>query len=106
MTKRDPNTLEKLKYLGDFVSDGCSSAPDLVFYDCCEKHDIDYATNVPKMKADKDLRLCIKAKGFPFLSWVYWLGVNLGGWWGYYFGNSSKRRRIYIDNLEKDHNIS
>jgi len=106
MTKRNPNVVEKLKYLGDFVSDGCSLAPDLVFFDCCEQHDIDYSTNVKRRIADNKLRQCIKATGFPFLAWIYWVGVRLGGWYGYYFGPSAKSRRIYITNLEKKHNIS
>lgn len=98
--------IEKIKHLGDFTSDGCSMAPDLVFFECCERHDVDYITNVKRPEADKRLRECIKSTGHPILSWVYWAGVRLGGWWGYYFGDSSRKRRRYIANLEKDHSIS
>ena len=100
MMKRDPTTLEKLKYLGDFVSDGCSLAPDLVFFDCCEQHDLDYSTNVKRATADKKLCLCIRDTGHPVLARIYWIGVRLGGWWGYYFGPSAEKRREYITNLE------
>ena len=100
--KREPSLVEKVKYIGDFVSDGCSMSPDLTFSDCCEVHDLEYITGVDRRVADKNLRECIRSKGYPFLCWVYWLGVRLGGWWGYYFGPSAKRREVYLHNLEKE----
>ena len=96
MTKRNPTRYEKLTAVTDFVTDGCSMSPDMVFSECCVEHDIDYATGfVSRADADLKLRECIKAKGFPILCYVYWIGVRLFGWMPYYFGKSQKQRKKY-----------
>ena len=87
---------EQVKCLTDFATDGCTMAPDLVFSDCCVDHDIYYATTIiDRHEADKRLRKCIAARGFPALSWVYWLGVRLFGWYPYYFGFNYELRLEY-----------
>lgn len=94
MRGRQPTFLEKIKALKELSSDGCTMAPDLNFRGCCEQHDMYYSTDViNRWEADKLLRLCIKSKGYPILSWVYWIAVRMFGWVPYYFGNSAKRRK-------------
>jgi len=93
MTTHDPNILQRIKAIKDFVSDGCTMAPDLTFSDCCYEHDIYYVTGaVNRKEADRCLRKCIAAKGFPVLAWIYWLGVRLFGWVFYYFGKTADYR--------------
>ncbi len=91
--KRDPTLYEKFKSLVDFVTDGCTMSPNLVFYSCCVDHDVDYATGeVSREEADRKLRQCISSKNYPILCWVYWLSVRLMGWIPYYFGHSADLR--------------
>jgi hypothetical protein len=86
---RNPTLLEKIKLVKQFSSDGCTMAPDLVFYDCCVAHDIYYATDIVSRKeADRHLKMCIAATGYKFLSRVYYLAVRIYGWIPYYFGKS------------------
>ena len=95
-TPKKPTALEKVAYLKDFVTDGCSMSPDLEFSACCVEHDINYATgDITRAEADRKLRQCIAAKGYPYLSIVYWMGVRLFGWMPYYFGNSYEYRQEY-----------
>lgn len=102
MMKRNPTTIEKIKCLGDFVTDGCSLSPDMVFSDCCITHDVDYYTGiVSRAQADKNLRECIKRHGFPVLCWVYWIGVRIFGWISYYFGKPYNYRLEYKKHIEK-----
>lgn len=67
-------------------NDGCSSAPDLNFRECCEEHDFYYRncesdTGVSRSQADRKLRKCIQKKWcLPLLPWFYWLGVRACGW--------------------------
>jgi hypothetical protein len=94
--KRKPTTVETFRAFYELMSDGCTFAPDMVFYDCCVEHDIDYSTGtVNRAEADRKLRVCIRAKGYPILCWVYWLGVRLFGWVSYYFGDSVQSRKEY-----------
>jgi hypothetical protein len=87
MTIREPNILEKFKAAIDFANDGCTMAPDLTFSHCCYEHDIYYVTGaISRAEADRCLRKCISARGYPVLAWVYWLGVRLFGWFFFYFG--------------------
>lgn len=93
LNKRNPTLYEKLKSLTDFVTDGCTMSPDLVFSECCVDHDVNYATGeINRKEADRELRKCISSKGYPFLCWVYWLGVRLAGWIPYYFGHTADFR--------------
>lgn len=101
MMKRKPSTIEKLKAVKDFPTDGCTMAPDLDFADCCKHHDFQYSTtHLTRLQSDRQLRYCIKNKGYPILCWVYWLGVRLFGWIPYYFGKSYKNRKIYEEHLK------
>ncbi|NKB76274.1 MAG: hypothetical protein GKR96_04345 [Gammaproteobacteria bacterium] len=62
--------------------DGCSLVPDFGFGDCCDTHDIVYwRGGSPRMRqaADRELRQCIREKGNPLLSELYYLGVRVGG---------------------------
>ncbi len=84
---REPSFIEKIKMIRQFASDGCTMAPDLVFYDCCVSHDVFYATGeVSRAEADRQLKRCIHSKGHKFLSLIYWLAVRVYGWIPYYFG--------------------
>jgi hypothetical protein len=94
--KRNPTTMETIKAFKEFMTDGCSFVPDMVFCECCVEHDVDYSTGtVTREEADKKLRECIKAEGYPILCWAYWLGVRIFGWVPYYFGISAEYREEY-----------
>jgi hypothetical protein len=96
MTKRKPTAIEKIAYLKDFVTDGCTMSPDLEFAECCNTHDLDYSTtDKTRTEADRDLRQCIDKKGYPYLSIVYWFGVRVFGWIPYYFGRGYAFRQFY-----------
>ena len=105
-SKKETPTLtayEKMTTFTDFVTDGCSMSPDMVFCECCIEHDVVYATGiVSRARGDAALRDCIKKKGFPILSWVYWIGVRLFGWVPFYFGNSQKYRQEYQELIAKE----
>ena len=111
--KRKPSLLEKVECILDFATDGCTMAPDLVFYDFCVEHDVYYATGeVNRTEADKILRKriqevgdnSIQRFGYWILGWVYWLGVRAYGWVPYYFGKNYSMRLEYQSH-EHDHNI-
>ena len=94
--KKKPTALEKVAYLKDFVTDGCSMSPDLEFSECCVEHDINYSTTeLSRAESDTKLRQCIEKKGYPYLSVVYWIGVRLFGWMPYYFGDAYDFRKQY-----------
>lgn len=74
------------------ADDGCTAAPDLIFYACCRQHDRDYQTHADQLgrpinraEADRRLRRCmqITARGAPLfyrlLPWVYWAAVRIAG---------------------------
>lgn len=80
-----------------FTSDGCSAAPDAMFWQdygqCCESHDFAYwkgGTYEEKVYADSLLKECINDH-IPLLGDIFELGVSIGGskylttaWkWGY-----------------------
>jgi|GEM_PF-5061114 len=77
-----------------FTTDRCSLWPDGDWYRCCVVHDYAYwcgGTAAQRSQADKQLKRCIQAKGYPIMSQVMRWGVRLGGlsvlpvpWrWGY-----------------------
>lgn len=95
--------VEKLAYLKDFSTDGCSMSPDLTFAECCVTHDIDYSLGeITRAESDRKLRQCISSKGYPYLSVVYWVGVRLFGWFPYYFQDSYDFRKEYAAAKKKD----
>ncbi len=103
MTIRKPTSIEKIAYLKDFVTDGCSMAPDLEFSECCTEHDLDYSTtDRTREEADRNLRRCIDKKGYPYLSIVYWFGVRVFGWFPYYFGRGFDYRIEYAAAIKND----
>lgn len=72
--------------------DGCTSAPDLRYGECCRQHDADYTHHcdetgkrITRAQADARLRACMaKAGALPIagrflLPWGYWLGVRIFG---------------------------
>lgn len=72
--------------------DGCSSAPDLFYRECCDEHDVHYRTGktiddqpITRAEADRQLRLCMMEHGQTpivgrwLLPWVYWTAVRLFG---------------------------
>lgn len=71
--------------------DGCSMVPDFSFRHCCDEHDIAYRTGkswcgeeITRSQADAALRRCIRRNGATWfgrniLSWVFWIGVRIGG---------------------------
>lgn len=103
MTKRKLTSIEKMAYLKDFVTDGCTMSPDLEFSECCETHDLDYSTTEnSRRQSDRKLRKCIDKKGYPYLSVIYWIGVRLMGWFPYYFGAAYDFRKEYATGRKKD----
>ncbi|NIP61763.1 MAG: hypothetical protein GWN01_02560 [Nitrosopumilaceae archaeon] len=73
----------------DFSTDGCTMAPDLDFFPCCDKHDFAYRNNhitgISRWDADWEMKECIKKrpKG-KYLAWIYWLGARVLGWAAFY----------------------
>jgi len=65
-----------------FTYDGCTAVPDFDFgADCCGEHDFYYqAQCISRAEADRRLRECIRAKGYPLIAWSYWIGVRVAGW--------------------------
>lgn len=96
MTKRKPTKTEMVGCFTDLLTDGCTMSPELEFTDFCNEHDYDYVLGeLTREEADRDLRKNIASSGYPLLSWVYWVGVRLFGWFPYYFGVSyNVRNRI------------
>ncbi len=77
-----------------FTTDRCSVWPDGDWYSCCVEHDYAYwcgGSAQQRAQADKQLKHCIKAKGYPVMGKIMRWGVRLGGhsvfplpWrWGY-----------------------
>lgn len=77
-----------------FTTDRCSLWPDGDWYACCVQHDYAYwcgGSALQRTRADKQLRRCIKAKGYPLMGRIMQWGVRFGGlsilpvpWrWGY-----------------------
>ncbi len=73
--------------------DGCTSAPDLWYADCCARHDADYTTGtdetgrrISRAAADARFRACMQRTAAPLpisrrlLPWVYWAAVRVFGW--------------------------
>lgn len=59
----------------------CTGFPSTSLNDCCKQHDLDYASGTVKSrwKADWDFHKCIRAKGFWFRAWTWWLAVRIFG---------------------------
>lgn len=100
--KRGASAREHYRALAKLVkADGCSSAPDLWFKECCDTHDVNYRTGedcdgnpITRAQADKLFRQCLhKSAITPFgryvLSWVYWGAVRAFGGRYYQQSNSS-----------------
>jgi hypothetical protein len=87
-----------------FTTDGCSGMMSWLWWTlfgegppwegCCIAHDRAYwmgGTAEQRRVADRQLRECVAAKGYPFVGWIMEKGVRLGGgplWpihyrWGY-----------------------
>ncbi len=80
-------------------SDGCTVVSE-IFHWCCLEHDIAYrlgldpralyvgrTKSIERREADARFRRCMQhrsklGKASP-IALVRWLGVRLGGWWGY-----------------------
>jgi len=77
----------------NFVSDGCTNAPNGGFNHCCIQHDAYYHDgSVSRLEADNKMFTCIKNEGKDNIinkTWhvlvasVYWVAVRLFGR-GYY----------------------
>lgn len=77
---------------GDFnpaASDGCTviswvfryltTAKDVPFKGCCIEHDrVYWYGGDPKLReeADRRMRTCVKAHGYPVLAWIMWTFVH------------------------------
>ena len=80
------------KRIAPFTTDGCSDFPDGtpahkdLWHQCCVAHDLKYwagGSDDERMKADLDLRSCVKAVGEPAVADMMLAGVRVGGspWW-------------------------
>ncbi len=82
-------------------NDGCSSAPDFNFKECCVEHDYYYRnpeedTGVSRGEADKRLRQCIQKRWkLLFMPWIYWGFVRAAGWIPW-----RKKKKLLKDVLE------
>lgn len=85
-------------------ADGCSSAPDLWWHECCCIHDVHYRTGkdyegkpISRSEADKKFRQCLKSDSKTFIGKhilcnVYWLAVRIFGKRHYATGIKSSER--------------
>jgi hypothetical protein len=83
-TQTDTNSTNEPSKLAKAVQkwrlDGCTSAPDLNVRSCCDEHDISYQSGrMSRREADKQLRRCIRSKGWIVMPWVFWLAVRVFG---------------------------
>lgn len=104
--KRGATAKEHWDKLSQLVkADGCSSAPDLWFADCCNCHDVHYRSGkdehgfaITRKEADEQFLKCLRAHAVsPFGKWilaeVYYLAVR---WFG------SKSWRAEKDRINTD----
>lgn len=72
----------------EFKSDGCTCFKDGTFknktlwYDCCYVHDSLYwigGTPKDRLHADSLLKVCVEAKGYPFIAKQMYIGVRAFG---------------------------
>lgn len=74
----------------DIMTNGCSVVPEFNMHECCNIHDIEYRTK-SKFRADWNLFLCgwrkansyekiYKRTSTRFLSFIFYIGVSIGGW--------------------------
>jgi hypothetical protein len=47
---------------------------------CCQLHDLAYASGSNRAQADRDLRDCMYRNGQTVLAWPAWVIVRLVGW--------------------------
>lgn len=77
-----------------FTTDGCSMSPDGIWGACCLAHDVRYwcaGTREDRLRADRELRMCVAALEKPAIAQILYIGTRLGGWrrtpfgwrWGY-----------------------
>lgn len=82
--------------LSPFTTDGCSDFPDGtpqhkdLWLKCCIAHDRKYwigGTYEERLRADLELRQCVKAVGEPAVAELMLAGVRVGGspWWPTHF---------------------
>lgn len=78
--------------------DGCTSAPDFFYRQCCDEHDIHYRTGhtvdgkpITRAESDKRLFQCMKSRGKTpvigrfIVPALYWIAVRVaarGAWKG------------------------
>lgn len=62
--------------------DCCTLWFDFKWWDCCCQHDVDYSSKmiVTRKEADKYLKDCVKASGYPVVSLLMFISVRLFGW--------------------------
>jgi len=64
------------------MSNDCTFFPEGPWSGCCKAHDDAYHIGgcaEDRLKADKALRHCIKARGYPALSWLMYAGIRVFG---------------------------
>lgn len=92
MKRRGASAKEHMQLLAKLVrADGCSSAPDFWFKECCDEHDVYYRTGrdsegypITRAEADRRLRLCLRDSAITpigrfILSPLYYMAVRLFG---------------------------
>ena len=65
-----------------YPDDGCTCFPESRFDDCCRAHDRIYyqgGTKEDRLKADHELRQCIRNKGYSIMDDVLYFSVRIGG---------------------------
>jgi hypothetical protein len=65
-----------------FKSDGCSFFFNGNWKKCCIEHDKKYwkgGTRTERKKADIELMKCVLLNGHPFIAFIMYVGVRIGG---------------------------
>ena len=62
------------------MSDGCTLWFNGDWRQCCDWHDFQYATGIPKVTADLDLAACVAHTGHGIMGLIMLAGVTLFGW--------------------------
>lgn len=104
--------------IAPFTSDGCSMFPDgtlaqkELWLSCCTAHDLSYwqgGTYDERLKADKELELCVAKVGEPKVAALMLAGVRVGGSpyfptsfrWGYGWSYPRFYKALSIDEKAK-----
>lgn len=113
MRKRGATAREHWRKLVSLVkADGCSSAPDLWFSDCCNCHDVYYRSGkdehgftLTRAQADRLFLRCLREASIStFGKWIlapiYYCAVRIfgGGCW------RDAKTRVNTDELTRDNN--